>query len=120
MDAMAVKAVEVGRASELSPGQMKRVVVSGREILIARVGDRYYAADNRCPHMGGNLSQGTLDGTVVTCPRHGSQFDLSNGNIIRWTTWPSVLVAADQIRSRKRSLRIYPVTVQEDKIRLTL
>ncbi len=45
--------------------------------LLARVGDKYYAADNRCPHMGGKLSPGKLEGTVVTCPRHGSQFDLT-------------------------------------------
>lgn len=42
--------------------------VKGQEILVARVGDNYYSVDNRCPHMGGNLSKGNLEGTIVTCP----------------------------------------------------
>lgn len=64
--------VEVSKTGELAEGTMKRVSVGGREILLARVGDTYYAAGNRCPHMGGNLSRGKLEGTIVTCPLHGS------------------------------------------------
>jgi len=76
--------VKVSQADELKEGTMKEVLIQGREILLVRVGDNYYAADNRCPHMGGKLSQGKLEGTVVTCPRHGSQFDLSDGRAVRW------------------------------------
>ncbi len=76
--------IEVGISGELENGTMKEVLVEGREILIARIDDKYYAADNRCPHMKGKLSQGKMEGTIVTCPRHGSQFDLKDGSVVRW------------------------------------
>ena len=50
--------VPVAKTSELKNGVMKQVNVQGRELLIAQVGGKYYATDNRCLHMGGNLSQG--------------------------------------------------------------
>jgi 3-phenylpropionate/trans-cinnamate dioxygenase ferredoxin subunit len=107
---------EVLNVDVLKPGEMRKFSVQNKEILVARIGDTYYAADNRCPHMNGDLSQGVLNGTVVTCPRHGSQFDLKDGHVIRWTSWPSALTAVDQVRSRKRSLNIYPVTILNGKV----
>jgi len=70
--------VEVGNSRDFAEGTMKEVVIEGREILLARVGDSYYAASNRCPHMGAKLSDGSIEGTVVTCPRHGSGKDASS------------------------------------------
>ncbi len=116
MSTAVANTVEIGKVGELNPGEMKMVLVQGQEILLARVGDTYYAADNRCRHMGGNLSKGKLEGTIVTCPRHGSQFDLRDGHVVRWTTWPSALVAVDQVRSRRRSLPVFPVTIEADRI----
>jgi 3-phenylpropionate/trans-cinnamate dioxygenase ferredoxin subunit len=70
--------------------------------------------------MGGNLSKGKLEGTVVTCPLHKSQFDLKDGQVIRWTNWPGPLAAVDQVRSHKRSLITYPVSVENDRIMMSL
>ena len=109
---------DVANVNELKPGTMKMVNIDGHEYLIARVEDKYYAADNRCPHMGGNLSQGKLEGTIVTCPRHGSQFDLKDGHVIRWTNWSQALVALDQVRSHKRPLPVYPVVIEGNKIQI--
>jgi len=67
------KFVELGKIDQLEDGAMKKVLARGHEILLAKVADKYYAGDNRCPHMGGKLSQGKLEGTVVTCPRHGGR-----------------------------------------------
>lgn len=107
---------EVANVNDFKPGTMKMVNIDGHEYLIARVENAYYAADNRCPHMGGNLSQGKLEGTVITCPRHASQFDLKDGHVIRWTTWSAAVLAVDQVRSRKRPLPVYPVAEEGDKI----
>lgn len=74
-----VEPVEVFKKDELEDGAMKEVIIAGHHILIARAGDNYYAVNNHCPHMGGKLSHGQLNGTVVTCPLHGSQFDLQSG-----------------------------------------
>jgi 3-phenylpropionate/trans-cinnamate dioxygenase ferredoxin component len=68
--------VEVARVGELDDGSMIMFTYEGKELLVARLGNSYYCVDNRCPHMVGDLSKGTLDGTVITCPRHHSQFDI--------------------------------------------
>ena len=80
--------VKVANTSEFTDGSKKKVTARDQEIMLARVGTNYYAIANRCPHMGGDLSMGTLEGTVITCPRHGSQFDIKDGKVIRWTNWP--------------------------------
>ncbi|MFC1962136.1 Rieske (2Fe-2S) protein [Chloroflexota bacterium] len=103
--------VSVAKAQELADGSMRGIDIAGHELLIARVGDHYYAASNRCSHMGARLSEGTLAGTMVTCPRHGSQFDLSNGQVIHWTNWPKFLVALSKTMKPIRPLPTYKVKV---------
>ncbi|MDD5338234.1 MAG: Rieske 2Fe-2S domain-containing protein [Dehalococcoidales bacterium] len=76
--------VKVASKQEIKDGGKKKVTVNGKEIMVANVDGSYYAIDNRCPHFGGDLSAGTLEGTVITCPRHGSQFDVRNGKNTRW------------------------------------
>lgn len=108
--------LQVGKTAELEDGTMKEVLAQGREILLARVADRYYAADNRCPHMGGKLSQGKLEGTLVTCPRHGSQFDLSDGRVVRWLKGSGLIFRVSKALKPPRRLVIYNVKVEDDKI----
>jgi 3-phenylpropionate/trans-cinnamate dioxygenase ferredoxin subunit len=112
--------VEVATAGELADGSMKQVSAGGREILVARVGDTYYAADNRCPHMGGKLSQGTLQGTVVTCPRHSSQFDLADGHVVRWTDWTGILLATGKLLKSPRPIKTYAAKREGDSILVDL
>jgi nitrite reductase/ring-hydroxylating ferredoxin subunit len=83
--------VEVAKKDELGPGAMKKVSVAGHELLVARACESYYCADNRCPHLGGDLSHGTLEGTVVTCPDHYSRFDIASGSVIQWTNLAGVV-----------------------------
>ena len=101
--------VKVSRVDELEDGAMKEVMVQGREILLVRVGDKYYATDNRCPHMGGKLSQGKLEGTVVACPRHGSQFDLSDGRVVRWLKGSGLVAMVGKALKSPRPINTYEV-----------
>jgi len=110
------KFVEVSKRDELKDGAMKAVNIASHEILLVRVGDKYYAADNRCPHLGGNLSQGRLEGTVVTCPRHSSQFDLSDGHVVRWLKGSGLVSAVGKVFKPPRPLTIYNVEVEDDRI----
>ncbi len=109
------KFTEVAKIEELKSGTMKKLIAEGREILLVRVGDRYYATDNRCPHMKGDLSQGRLEGTVVTCPVHGSQFDVSNGHVRRWLKggFMSRLVGAFKT---PKTLTVHNVKVEDGKV----
>jgi len=108
--------VEIARIGEISSGTIKMVVVKDRELLLARVGSKVFCTQNRCPHMGGSLAGGRLAGTVVQCPRHGSQFDLVDGKVVRWTNWSGLLLFMVRLFKPPRSLTIYPVKIEGDKI----
>lgn len=112
--------IEVAKVGELKDGIMKTVNAAGREILLAKTGDRLYAADNRCPHMGGKLSQGKLEGTVVTCPRHGSRFDLKDGQVIRWLKGTGLVSTVGKALKAPRPLTIYKVKVEDDRITIEI
>lgn len=52
-------------------------------LAVYHVGGAICAVQDVCPHAGARLSEGELAGTVVTCPRHGSQFDICTGERLR-------------------------------------
>ena len=106
---------EVAKIEELKSGTMKMVMTEGREILLISVGDRYFATDNRCPHMKGDLSRGKLEGTVVTCPRHGSQFDITNGQVVRWLEG-GLMSKLGGILKTPKALAVYNLKVENGKI----
>jgi 3-phenylpropionate/trans-cinnamate dioxygenase ferredoxin subunit len=108
--------VKVGNTSEFADGSKKKVTANDQQIMLARVGTNYYAIANTCPHMGGNLSMGTLEGTVITCPRHGSQYDIKDGKVIRWTNWPGPVGLAAKVLKSPRSPKTYKVKVEGSDI----
>ncbi len=108
--------IEVGKVSDFASGQIKQVNASGKAVLLARVGDKFYASENFCPHMGADLSQGKLDGTIVTCPRHHSQFDLIDGHVIRWTDWTGIKLSLAKLARPPRALKVYEVKIDGDKV----
>ena len=70
---------KVAEANDLAHGQGKAVEVGGQEIALFNVDGVFYAIGGKCTHRGGPLSEGSLDGTTVTCPWHGASFDLCTG-----------------------------------------
>ena len=70
---------EVAQVNQISPGTMQSFKVGDRQILIANLDGKFYALNNICPHAGGDLSKGKLEGKTVTCPNHGSKFDVTTG-----------------------------------------
>jgi nitrite reductase/ring-hydroxylating ferredoxin subunit len=71
--------VRVAAADEVQPGQASEYVVAGRIIALFNVDGAFHALDGICPHQGGPLGKGTLAGSIVTCPWHGFQFDVTTG-----------------------------------------
>ena len=117
MAATAVKDfIVAAKTDQLNDRKMISVAVQGKEVLIARVQDKYYAADNICPHMGAPLAMGTLEGTILTCPRHHSRFDLIDGKVIRWTDWTGIKAATSKLFRPPRPLTIFPVKVEGENI----
>ncbi len=67
--------------SDLAAGHGAVVELQGKKIAIFNVDGAFYAMDDTCTHAGGPLSEGELDGTVVTCPWHGARFDVNTGGL---------------------------------------
>jgi nitrite reductase/ring-hydroxylating ferredoxin subunit/uncharacterized membrane protein len=70
-------------AAQLSDGELLAAVAGDTPVLLIRHGDGIHALHNRCSHRGCSLSDGELDGHVITCPCHGSQFDVRDGSVVR-------------------------------------
>jgi nitrite reductase/ring-hydroxylating ferredoxin subunit len=75
--------VKIGNATDIAEGHMRAFDVDGAKVGVANASGQLYAFDDTCTHMGCSLAHGQLDGTTVTCPCHGSQFDVTSGNVLR-------------------------------------
>jgi 3-phenylpropionate/trans-cinnamate dioxygenase ferredoxin subunit len=64
--------------SALTAGRGRRVCKAGLDVAVFRIGDAVYAIDDSCPHAGGSLANGKVEGKRVTCPAHGMKFDLDH------------------------------------------
>lgn len=71
--------VKVANTDDLKPGENKVVNVNGTEVALFNVDGHFFATTNTCPHRGGPLGEGMLDGDVVTCPWHGWKFNVKTG-----------------------------------------
>ena len=71
--------VKVATVSEIPEGAVKHVVVHDKPMALARVEGQFYAVNAICPHRGGPLAEGTLNGCIITCPWHGWTFDVRSG-----------------------------------------
>lgn len=112
--------VEALKTTDLKDGEMRKVALRGRDLLVAKVAGRFFAVDDRCPHMGTGLSRGRLNGTVVTCASHGSQFDLADGRVVHWTDWAGWKARLAKAVRSPRPLVTHPVKVEEGKVLIEL
>jgi len=112
--------ITVTTTEQLQSGEMKSFIIGTRQILIARQNDTYYAADNKCPHMGGNLSKGTLNGSIITCPLHNSKFDLADGKVLQWTDFGGLAKAIGGAIKKPKPLKTYPVVIKDNEIQVLL
>jgi nitrite reductase/ring-hydroxylating ferredoxin subunit len=94
------------RVEDIPPGTCKIGFVGDKEVAIYNVGGEFYATQPHCAHAGGPLCEGALWGHIVTCPWHGSEFDVRTGEV--------TLDPAD------RPLVTYPVTVHDGMVIVTL
>jgi nitrite reductase/ring-hydroxylating ferredoxin subunit len=70
------------RIADIPPGSCKPGKVGGENVAIFNVDGKLYATQGECTHAGGPLCEGALWGDTVTCPWHGSEFDIRTGEVI--------------------------------------
>ncbi len=92
---------EAGKVDEWSVGQGRELLLAGRVVAVFRTAERFHAIDGMCAHQGGPIAQGELDGTCVTCPWHGWQYNIADGvNLL----------------TQKQMLDCFPVEVRGDTV----
>jgi nitrite reductase (NADH) small subunit len=64
----------------LKEDEVTQVIIAGTAIAIARNKDGFFAIENTCPHAGGPMSDGWLNGSQISCPYHGWSFNLHDGS----------------------------------------
>ncbi len=72
----------VAAAGEVARGSALLVEAAGQEIALFNVGGEIFAIDNTCPHSGGPLAEGDIESDRVTCPWHGSVFNIKTGEVL--------------------------------------
>lgn len=70
---------KVARVEDLENGEGKVVFAGVKRVALFRIDDTFYCIQNTCPHAGAHLGLGDLEGCVVSCPRHGWNFDVTTG-----------------------------------------
>jgi 3-phenylpropionate/trans-cinnamate dioxygenase ferredoxin subunit len=74
--------VKACKQSEVPAGTVKILNAGGKDLVLSNVDGTFYAMDNWCTHEQGNLSEGQLNGNILTCPDHGAQFDVRTGKVL--------------------------------------
>lgn len=75
--------IKAAQTSEVPDGAKKRIALDDRILLLTNLHGQYYAIDNKCPHMGGSLFDGKLEGDRIICPKHGTTFDVKTGKVVQ-------------------------------------
>ena len=96
--------VSVARADALPPGSATTVTIGDRSVALANTGGTFCAVSDACPHAGGSLGQGTVEGWSLSCPLHGATFDLRSGQALAGPAGEPVAV--------------YPVRVQDGDVQV--
>ncbi len=71
--------IKVAEVDDLPDGRVRTVVAGKHSLALTRVGDRYGALDNHCPHQGGPLGEGSIEKGMLRCPWHGYDYDPLTG-----------------------------------------
>jgi 3-phenylpropionate/trans-cinnamate dioxygenase ferredoxin component len=79
MDGSGARRVTVAAVGDVPPGEGRVIDVADRSLALFNVDGRYFAIDNVCPHRGGPLGEGDLEGWTVICPWHGWKWDVRTG-----------------------------------------
>ena len=114
--------VRAAHVDEIAEGKSKCVKLDQLRILLIKEKGEIFALENRCPHFGLSMEKGAIGNGSITCPWHGSSFDVRTGANVDWVD--SVAGMALPKRSQKlvamgkepQAVRAFPVTVENGSV----
>ena len=92
-----------GKVSDIPRGKMIKITVDGKDVMVANIEGDFCAMDDTCTHSGSSLSEGTLEGCIVTCGWHKAEFNCKTGKLAKFP-------------AKINDLASYNVTVESDSI----
>lgn len=98
--------IDVMSTKDLPEGQHTLIVLEDIELLLVNIDNQFYAIENACSHDGGDLSEGEIDGSEITCPRHGARFCLKTGEVLCAPAFENI--------------DTYPVRIVDNRIQIAL
>jgi nitrite reductase/ring-hydroxylating ferredoxin subunit len=110
-----VTKTKIANASDISTNGVTKVAANGKALIVSRKDGKYCAIANKCPHLGLPLAKGKVENGVITCPFHGSKFDLCSGKNVGWVdsvmgipapSWATKVIAAGKAATDVESLVI--------------
>ena len=97
---------KVAPVSAIPDPGMQAFDLGEERIVVARAGSTVYAVEDRCSHDDGPLSDGSVEGRDIICPRHGARFDLGSGVAVRMPASAPV--------------RVFPVKIEDGDVLVDL
>lgn len=96
--------LDVASIAELTPGTRRVIDMDGTAVAVFNLDGEYFAFQDFCPHDGGDLANGELEGEVIICPRHGARFSIKTGAVLGPPAYEDI--------------RTYPVRVADGRVQV--
>ncbi len=102
---MASDFIPIAHLDDLPPGSCKSIETNDLGIALINLDGQIFALDNTCPHAGGPLGEGSIEGEYVVCPWHGWKFHIPTG-VCQKNPTPSLNVPCYEVRIVEKSIQV--------------
>jgi len=100
--------VRVAGLDELPDRTPTEVYPGGHPVVLVRLAGEVFALDGRCPHRGGPLAEGTVEGCAIRCPWHGFRYDVRTGEPLFPDAWGPAPSYAVRVANGQVELLVAP------------
>lgn len=107
--------ITVATKSQIANGKMLGVEAGGRKLLLANYIGAIYAMDAVCSHMSGDLTKGRFESGIVICPRHGAQYDVRTGKLVKDVGFAAKALTAGR---GAHAQQVFKVVVDGDDVKV--
>jgi nitrite reductase/ring-hydroxylating ferredoxin subunit/uncharacterized membrane protein len=98
------KFTDIAAVDEIQEGKMQKFTAGGNPVVVFKHDDGIHAFGGTCSHLGCYLWKGKLEGHVVTCQCHGSQYDITDGHLVHGPA--TAPVPSYEVRSQEGRLQV--------------
>ncbi len=93
--------IQIGHIDELEENDFKLIEVEGELLALYRLSDGYYVTSGMCTHQNKSLARGWVQKGLITCARHGGQFDIKTGEAVRFPCIVSLKTYRTDVRGNE-------------------